>query len=97
MPEARYDSDDTDEKTTITDVGEALAQKVGLILGEDDQGREHVHWPARNEISVRERSADDTHETVEEVDLGAKTVADYRVFVEEHVDDCDVDWNEAAF
>lgn len=94
MRGATHASDGSEESLSITDVGVGLARKVGRILGEDQQGREHVVWPARGEVEVRE--ADGTHATVETIDMGAKDRHAYRVFVERETD-VDVDWNEEAF
>lgn len=94
--EATSGTNGREEKTSITDIGTLLARKVGRVLGEDDQGREHVVFPAKGEIQVRDRENGQV-ETVDRIDLGAKDRHDYRVFVAQHVDDVTVDWNEEVF
>ena len=98
MSEAPRHSEGGDEKpsTDLDDVATHLATKIGRVLGTDDQGREHVFWPHRGEVTVRERDGLG-HVTRDTYDLGAKTIGDYRTFVETEVDDLDVEWYERVF
>jgi hypothetical protein len=96
--EANEGSKPTGEKasTDLADVISKQSVEMGRFLGKDDQGREHCYWPHTGRITVRAFDGLDTI-TVEEFDLDGKTLNDYRVFVDDFVDNCDVDWNEAAF
>lgn len=86
----------TENPSTVANAGELLERAFLRVLGVDDRGRKHCFQPATGEILVRDETGATT-ETVDRIDTGAKTIHDYREFVDNEVDDLEVDWYDRVF
>lgn len=78
----------------LTDIGEHIERSLFYIIGETDDDRLITHYPARGEVAIR--SADDTTEIHDRIDLADYSLATYCHFVERDVDECSVEWTHRA-
>lgn len=85
-----------EKASTVEHAGELISKRFLRILGLDDQKRQHCYKPATGEIIVREKTGL-TSEVHERIDIGGKTIEDYRVFVETEVESIEMNWYEEAF
>lgn len=85
----------TDENASVADYLREQTIRTGVLLGTDAEGRQHIVWPSRGEITISEwDGCERVH--LRRYDLAGRTRDDYRVFVETETD-AEMDWNEEAF
>jgi hypothetical protein len=75
----------------------AFAEMLGGIyrlLGTDARGYEVRYYFVDGDIQIVDP---ETNDVVDETDLDGRTPQQYREWVDEFVDETEVDWNEEAF